>query len=66
MAGWVGGTHLGPVSEDQQQETIQALADWQPDFVAANHFTGFAMMSALREKFKAKFIPAFIGAVIEW
>ena len=66
LAGWVGGTHLGPVSEDQQQETIQALADWQPDFVAANHCTGFAMMSALREKFKAKFIPAFIGAVIEW
>lgn len=66
LAGWIGGTHLGPVGEVQQQKTIAALQAWQPDFVAANHCTGFNMMAVLREKFGAKFIPASIGTVIEW
>ena len=62
----LAGTHLGPVGEEQQQKTIAALQAWQPDFVAANHCTGFNMMAVLREKFGAKFIPASIGTVIEW
>ena len=66
LVGWIGGTHLGPVGEDQQAETIDALAAWRPNFVAANHCTGFPMMSALREKFGSKFIAAFVGTVIEW
>ena len=66
LAGWIGGTHLGPVGEEQQQKTIAALQAWQPDFVAANHCTGFNMMAVLRGKFGAKFIPASIGTVIEW
>ena len=64
--GLVRSWFLGPVSGDQQSATIDALAAWQPDFVAANHCTGFPMMSALRERFGVKFIAAFVGTVIEW
>lgn len=65
LAGWIGGTHLGPVSKQQQEKTIAQLASFAPDFVAANHCTGFAMMAKLRECFGEKFIPAFVSTVIE-
>ena len=65
LQGWIGGTHLGPVGRDQQDRTIEQLAAWAPEFVAANHCTGFAMMSRLRERFGERFIPAFVGERIE-
>lgn len=65
LQGWIGGTHLGPVGQDQQDRTIDQLAAWNPEFVAANHCTGFAMMSRLRERFGQRFIPAFVGEQIE-
>jgi 7,8-dihydropterin-6-yl-methyl-4-(beta-D-ribofuranosyl)aminobenzene 5'-phosphate synthase len=65
LAGWIGGTHLGPVSADQQEKTIDELESMNPDFIAANHCTGFVMMSKLRERFGSRFIPAFTGTVIE-
>ena len=66
LAGWIGGTHLGPVSSEQQEQTIDALAAWNPDFVAANHCTGFPMMAALLGRFGTKYISAFVGTVIEY
>ena len=66
LKGWIGGTHLGPVSPLQQHETIDKLAEWNPDFVAANHCTGFPMMSALYQKFGSRYISAFVGTVIEF
>jgi 7,8-dihydropterin-6-yl-methyl-4-(beta-D-ribofuranosyl)aminobenzene 5'-phosphate synthase len=65
LAGWIGGTHLGPVSKQQQEKTIAELVAFAPDFVAANHCTGFAMMAKLHECFGEKFIPAFVSTVIE-
>lgn len=65
LAGWIGGTHLGPVGAEQQEQTINALAAWNPDFVAANHCTGFPMMAALYARFGTKYISAFVGTVIE-
>lgn len=66
LAGWIGGTHLGPVSVDQQNQTLEQLAEWNPDFVAATHCTGFPMMSALHQRFGSRYISAFVGTVIEW
>ena len=66
LKGWIGGTHLGPVSKKQQNETLDQLAEWNPDFVAANHCTGFPMMSALYQKFGSRYISAFVGTVIEF
>ena len=65
LQGWIGGTHLGPVGQDQQDRTIDQLAEWDPEFVAANHCTGFAMMSRLKERFGQRFIPAFVGERID-
>jgi 7,8-dihydropterin-6-yl-methyl-4-(beta-D-ribofuranosyl)aminobenzene 5'-phosphate synthase len=65
LAGWIGGTHLGPVGKEQQEKTLNRLAHYAPDFVAANHCTGFAMMARLRERFGEKFIAAFVSTVIE-
>lgn len=65
LAGWIGGTHLGPASTDQQKQTLAALGEYNPEFIAANHCTGFAMMAELKQYFGSKFIPAFVGTVIE-
>jgi 7,8-dihydropterin-6-yl-methyl-4-(beta-D-ribofuranosyl)aminobenzene 5'-phosphate synthase len=64
LAGWIGGTHLGPVSKEQQGKTLAQLASFNPEFVAANHCTGFAMMAKLYECFGDRFIPAFVSTVI--
>lgn len=64
LHGWIGGTHLGPVGKPQQEETIAALQGFAPDFVAANHCTGFAMMARLQQVFGERFIAAGVGTVI--
>ena len=65
LAGWIGGTHLGPVSKEQQEKTLAQLRLFDPEFVAANHCTGFNMMAALFNCFGSRFIPAFVSTVIE-
>lgn len=64
LHGWIGGTHLGPASETQQEATLTQLLDFAPDFVAANHCTGFRMMARLQQCFGDRFIPAFVGTEI--
>lgn len=66
LHGWIGGTHLGPVSELQQDQTISELLAFAPDFVAANHCTGFHMMARLHQALGDRFIPAFVGTVVEF
>lgn len=66
LHGWIGGTHLGPVSKAQQEQTIAELEAFQPDFVAANHCTGFLMMTRLQQVFGERFIPAFVSTVIKF
>lgn len=66
LAGWIGGTHLGPVTPEQQNRTLEQLAAWNPDFVAPTHCTGFPMMSNLFQRFGARYISAFVGEVIRW
>ena len=66
LHGWIGGTHLGPVCSQQQDLTISELLAFQPDFVAANHCTGFQMMARLHQAFGDRFTPAFVGSIIEF
>ena len=65
LAGWIGGTHLGPVGKEQQARTLEELERLQPEFVMAGHCTGFAMMAELSNRFGSRFIPAFVGANTE-
>lgn len=63
--GLLGGTHLGPTSEPQKNATIAALEWFNPDFIASNHCTGFAVMARLAHVFGDKFTPAFCGTTLE-
>lgn len=65
LRGWIGGTHLGPVSKEQQEKTLDFIAQMQPDFIMAAHCTGFDMMSELRKRFGNRFIPGFVSTVVE-
>jgi 7,8-dihydropterin-6-yl-methyl-4-(beta-D-ribofuranosyl)aminobenzene 5'-phosphate synthase len=65
FAGWFGGTHLGPVSAQQQEKTMAEIESMAPDFIAASHCTGFAMMARLQARFGSKFIPAHISTAVE-
>lgn len=64
LLGWIGGTHLGPVSVDQQNKSLGYLEQLSPEFIAANHCTGFPMMSELHQRFGKRFIPAFVSVSI--
>ncbi|MEN6412345.1 MAG: MBL fold metallo-hydrolase [Veillonellales bacterium] len=65
LIGWIGGTHLGPVSPEQQNKTILQLEKYAPQFLAASHCTGFAMMAELQKRFGERFIPGFVSRVIQ-
>jgi 7,8-dihydropterin-6-yl-methyl-4-(beta-D-ribofuranosyl)aminobenzene 5'-phosphate synthase len=65
LQGWIGGTHLAPAPKHQQDKTLAQLEAWAPEFVAANHCTGFAMMARLKDTFGDRFIPAFVGETIQ-
>ncbi|MFT3850614.1 MAG: MBL fold metallo-hydrolase [Propionivibrio sp.] len=66
LAGWIGGTHLGPASARQQEQTIDELQTLSPDFVIAGHCTGFRMMARLYAVFGERFIPGHVGTTIEF
>lgn len=65
LYGWIGGTHLGPVSAEQQSKTLAFLEARKPEFLLANHCTGFHMMAKLYDKFGKRFIPAFVSTTFE-
>ncbi|WP_027718787.1 MBL fold metallo-hydrolase [Desulfovirgula thermocuniculi] len=60
--GIIGGTHLGPVSKEQQEATIAYLKDLDLSFLAANHCTGLPMMARLAAIFGSAFHFAPAGA----
>lgn len=58
--GIIGGTHLGPVSAEQQAATIAYLQQLDLQFLAANHCTGLPMAARLAGLFGSvfRFAPA--------
>jgi 7,8-dihydropterin-6-yl-methyl-4-(beta-D-ribofuranosyl)aminobenzene 5'-phosphate synthase len=65
LIGWIGGTHLGPASKEQQDKTLSQLEKYAPRFVAASHCTGFSMMAELKRRLGERFITGFVSQVIE-
>lgn len=65
LSGWIGGTHLGPASKQQQDNTLCQMEQYDPRFVAASHCTGFAMMAELQRRFGKRFISGFVSQVIQ-
>ncbi|MBP2664362.1 MAG: beta-lactamase domain protein [Firmicutes bacterium] len=64
LHGIIGGTHLGGVSDEQCLTSLKEIEKLNPDFVAANHCTGFNVMARLQDLLKDRFIPAFVGTII--
>ena len=65
LLGWVGGTHLGPVGIEQQTKTLEQIEVYAPQFIAASHCTGFAMMTELSRRLGERFVSGMVGQVIE-
>ncbi|MEW5762252.1 MAG: MBL fold metallo-hydrolase [Bacillota bacterium] len=63
--GIIGGTHLGPVDEEQRRATLAYLQELNLQILAANHCTGLPAIAALAQTFGPRFRFAPAGTVIE-
>lgn len=57
----IGGTHLGFCDEQQLEQTVQALKQWQINKLAVSHCTGFNAAARLKQEFPAAFQSAQVG-----
>ena len=58
----IGGTHLGPLSQEQRQETIEYLKSLDLKLLAANHCTGSLVSARLYNIFGDTFKFASAGS----
>lgn len=61
----IGGTHLGPVSEEQKTASIQALKRFNITRLGVSHCTGLPTSARLAHEFGEKFLYCNVGTVIE-
>lgn len=61
----IGGTHLGGVSKEQQQKSIEALKKYDVDRIGVSHCTGLKASMLLAQEFGEKFFFCNVGTVIE-
>ncbi len=61
----IGGTHLGSVSNEQQEESIKALKQFDIDKIGVSHCTGLKASMRLAQEFGEKFFFCNVGTVIE-
>ena len=62
----VGGTHLGPASPEQKEETIDYLKKLNLEVLAPNHCTGLPMVGRLAAEFSSQFRWANVGTTLEF
>lgn len=60
-----GGTHLGPVGEDQVEKTITALHEFNIDRIGVSHCTGQKVGSRMAHEFGDRFFFCSVGTVVE-
>ena len=60
----VGGTHLGPASDEQFLATVGFLSNLRFDRLAVSHCTGMTRSAQLHEKFPNKVIFANVGTTL--
>jgi 7,8-dihydropterin-6-yl-methyl-4-(beta-D-ribofuranosyl)aminobenzene 5'-phosphate synthase len=61
----LGGTHLGFASEEQLEETLKVLKEYEIEKLGASHCTGLSAAARLFGNLKEKFFFASVGAVLE-
>jgi 7,8-dihydropterin-6-yl-methyl-4-(beta-D-ribofuranosyl)aminobenzene 5'-phosphate synthase len=62
----LGGTHLGFLSEDQLQASIEELKDMNPKVVAVSHCTGVQAACRLMHEFGERFTFGHVGSVFQF
>jgi 7,8-dihydropterin-6-yl-methyl-4-(beta-D-ribofuranosyl)aminobenzene 5'-phosphate synthase len=60
----IGGTHLGPASNEQVDKTIQALRDMDVAWLGVSHCTGLPVAARLAREFEGRFFFNSAGTVI--
>ena len=60
-----GGTHLGPVEEDQILKSIEALHGFDIDRIGVSHCTGQKTAARMAAEFGEKFFFCSVGTVME-
>jgi 7,8-dihydropterin-6-yl-methyl-4-(beta-D-ribofuranosyl)aminobenzene 5'-phosphate synthase len=61
----IGGTHLGFCNNQQLDQTVQQLKQWQIRKLAVSHCTGFTAAARLKQEFPANFQSGQVGYTIE-
>ncbi len=62
----IGGTHLGPATSEQQQQTMDYLRGLNLECLAPNHCTGLDMVSKLATEFPSAFNWAITGKTLDF
>jgi len=61
----IGGTHLGPASEDTKEKTIKALKKFDIEKIGVSHCTGLETSMRLFQEFGDRFFFCNVGTEIE-
>ncbi len=61
----IGGTHLGPASQEQREKSIEALKGFHIEKLGVSHCTGDIAAMRLAQEFKEKFFFCHVGTVAE-
>jgi len=61
----IGGTHLGPVSDEQREKSIDALKAFDIERLGVSHCTGQKTASLLAGEFGKRFFYCNVGTVVE-
>lgn len=62
----IGGTHLGPVGEEQYQATVAALKRYRVERISVAHCTGLSRGAQLHHDFPGRFSFAAVGTTFEY
>jgi 7,8-dihydropterin-6-yl-methyl-4-(beta-D-ribofuranosyl)aminobenzene 5'-phosphate synthase len=61
----IGGTHLGPVSEEQRNKSIEALKGFDIERIGVSHCTGLKTACRLAVEFGDRFFFCNVGTTVE-
>jgi len=61
----IGGTHLGPLGEEQLEQTISALKEFNIGRIGVSHCTGMMTSLRLAQEFGEKFFFCHVGTQVE-
>lgn len=61
----IGGTHLGPASEETKEKTIQALKKFDIEKIGVSHCTGLETSMRLFQEFRDRFFFCNVGSIID-